>query len=327
MTDSVVRRVEVETGKVSIFPVFSISEVYRSRFKMADFTPKFDLKSVKNDKDLRKIRLKLDCPSELEWERWKSGREHQKTFYVKNILNKVQTLRWEEPASPYFKTNFQEPHARLNPGMTAAIVVFFFPKSTEEYFSTIPFRTARGPFTLNLRGLLPSVNLGLPVHIDYKYCPVKDITTKTFDIHNDQDFIVGFKWMSVTHPFSITPAQGNLKPGQSATMSCHFCPDDATAYKGTACVGTTTKTTGQVKLFGIGKYTFITLLWQVIPFGDVLNRTSKEMEQVLTNISPVTAQFTIQRVEAWYYGHGNVFTISPMKGSIPSNSSLSLKAI
>lgn len=85
-----VRRVEVETGKVSIFPVFSISEVYRSRFKMADFTPKFDLKSVKNDKDLRKIRLKLDCPSELEWERWKSGREHQKTFYVKNILNKVQ---------------------------------------------------------------------------------------------------------------------------------------------------------------------------------------------------------------------------------------------
>lgn len=55
----------------------------------------------------------------------------------------MQTLRWEEPASPYFKTNFQEPHARLNPGMTAAIVVFFFPKSTEEYFSTIPFRTAR----------------------------------------------------------------------------------------------------------------------------------------------------------------------------------------
>ena len=57
---------------------------------MGDFTPKFNLKSIKNDKDLRKIRLKLDCPSELEWERWKPGREHQKTFYVKNILNKVQ---------------------------------------------------------------------------------------------------------------------------------------------------------------------------------------------------------------------------------------------
>lgn len=91
---------------------------------------------------------------------------------------------------------------------------------------------AQGSFTLHLRGLLPSVNLGLPVHIDYKYCPVKDVTTKTFDIHNDQNFIVGFKWLSVTHPFSITPLQGNLKPGQTATISCHFCPDDATAYKG-----------------------------------------------------------------------------------------------
>lgn len=91
---------------------------------------------------------------------------------------------------------------------------------------------SQGSFTLHLRGLLPSVNLGLPVHIDYKYCPVKDVTTKTFDIHNDQNFIVGFKWLSVTHPFSITPLQGNLKPGQTTTISCHFCPDDATAYKG-----------------------------------------------------------------------------------------------
>jgi len=90
----------------------------------------------------------------------------------------------------------------------------------------------QGSFTLQLRGLLPSVNLGLPEHIDYKYCPVKDVTTKTFDIHNDQDFIVGFKWLSVTHPFSITPTQGNLRPGQVMTMSCHFCPDNATAYKG-----------------------------------------------------------------------------------------------
>lgn len=57
---------------------------------MTEFVPKFNLKSVKNDRDLRKIRLKLDCPSEIEWDRWKPGREHQKTFHVKNILNKVQ---------------------------------------------------------------------------------------------------------------------------------------------------------------------------------------------------------------------------------------------
>jgi len=60
-------------------------------------------------------------------------------------------------------------------------------------------------------------------------------------------------------------------------------------------------------------------------FGDVLNRTSKEMEQRVTNISPVIAHFTIQRVEAWYYGHDSVFTISPMKGSVPPNSFIPLK--
>lgn len=52
--------------------------------------PKHGVESLKNDRDLRKIRLKLDCPSEVEWDRWKPGREHQKTFFVKNILNKVQ---------------------------------------------------------------------------------------------------------------------------------------------------------------------------------------------------------------------------------------------
>jgi hypothetical protein len=52
--------------------------------------PKHGVESLKNDRDLRKIRLKLDCPSEVEWDRWKPGREHQKTFMVKNILNKVQ---------------------------------------------------------------------------------------------------------------------------------------------------------------------------------------------------------------------------------------------
>lgn len=54
-----------------------------------------------------------------------------------------QMLRWVEPDTPYFKTNFQEPHARLNPGMTAAIVIFFRPESVEDYFSSIVFRTAR----------------------------------------------------------------------------------------------------------------------------------------------------------------------------------------
>ncbi len=54
-----------------------------------------------------------------------------------------QMLRWVEPDTPYFNTNFQEPHARLNPGMTAAIVIFFRPESVEDYFSSIVFRTAR----------------------------------------------------------------------------------------------------------------------------------------------------------------------------------------
>lgn len=57
---------------------------------MTDLNSRFGVKDSKNDRDLRKIRLKLDCPSEVEWERWRPGREHQKTFYVKNILNKVQ---------------------------------------------------------------------------------------------------------------------------------------------------------------------------------------------------------------------------------------------
>jgi hypothetical protein len=59
---------------------------------MTEFVPKFNLKSIKNDRDLRKVRLKLDCPSEMVWDKWKPSHEQPKTFYIKNILNKVQVI-------------------------------------------------------------------------------------------------------------------------------------------------------------------------------------------------------------------------------------------
>ncbi len=62
------------------------------RTTMTEFVPKFNLKGIKNDRDLRKVRLKLDCPSEMVWDKWKPSREHLKTFYIKNILNKVQVI-------------------------------------------------------------------------------------------------------------------------------------------------------------------------------------------------------------------------------------------
>ncbi len=92
-------------------------------------------------------------------------------------------------------------------------------------------------------------------------------------------------------------------------------------------MGTTTKTKGQVKLFGIGKYSFLALSTPVLDFEAVLTRTSKEMEQIVTNLSPVIARFAVHRVEAWYNGHDSVYTISPMEGAIPPNSALSLKVL
>ncbi len=92
-------------------------------------------------------------------------------------------------------------------------------------------------------------------------------------------------------------------------------------------MGTTTKSKGQVKLFGIGKYSFLALSTPVLDFEAVLTRTSKEMEQIVTNLSPVIARFAVHRVEAWYNGHDSVYTISPMEGAIPPNSALSLKVL
>ncbi|CAM6104682.1 unnamed protein product [Calypogeia fissa] len=278
-------------------------------------------------RDQRRVELKLDCVDSIGYTSWDPGHEYLKTFVVKNIATKVQILRWEPPVSPYFEVQFQEPHAKLGPMMTAAINIAFRPAALENYTSSIQFRTLRGQFVLNLKGLLPTINLGIPPAVDFEYGPVNDITEKTFLMKNTSDITVTYEW-SVEPPFSIHPTQSTIQRGKSEMVYCRFQPTKAAAFSTMALCCTYLGVHAKLQLKGIGKYSFLAIPTPLLAFGEIVVRTTKEMMLVVTNISIVPAKFQVVKVEnKLCKTDANIFNIIPMNGVIKANSSLAFKVI
>ncbi|BBM98725.1 cilia- and flagella-associated protein 65 [Marchantia polymorpha subsp. ruderalis] len=277
-------------------------------------------------RDLRRVSMKLDCVDSLEYTQWEPGQEYKRTFVVRNIATKVQTVRWEPPVSPYFEVQFQEPHARLGPMMIAAINIVFRPAALENYESSVVFRTQRGQFTLELRGPLPKIDLGIPDFIDFNYGPVHDVTERTFMMKNTSDITVTYEWV-VEAPFFIYPSRSSIQKGKNEMVYCRFQPEKAAAFSTTALCCTYLGVAAEMKMKGIGKYSFLAVATPLLEFGEIINRTTKELTIVVSNISIVPAKFYVKKVDNPLHISDCNFTIIPMTGVIKANKSFTFKVI
>lgn len=80
-----------------------------------------------------------------------------------------------------------------------------------------------------------------------------------------------------------------------------------------------------MKMKGIGKYSFLAVATPLLEFGEIINRTTKELTIVVSNISIVPAKFYVKKVDNPLHISDCNFTIIPMTGVIKANKSFTFK--
>jgi len=87
----------------------------------------------------------------------------------------------------------------------------------------VEFTTSFGKFNLPVRAVLPEHVLEFSKVVDFQYCPVNEIATKSFMLKNTGELGTSYEW-EVSEPFSIIPKKGFIEFGHQTTIKVEFYP-------------------------------------------------------------------------------------------------------
>lgn len=71
--------------------------------------------------------------------------------------------------------------------------------------------------------MLPEHVLEFPKIVDFQYCPVNEIATKSFVLKNTGELGTTYEW-EISEPFSIIPQKGFIEAGDQITVKIEFDP-------------------------------------------------------------------------------------------------------
>ncbi|RHY30720.1 hypothetical protein DYB32_004080, partial [Aphanomyces invadans] len=205
---------------------------------------------------------------------------------------------------------------------------------------------------LPVKARISMLNTDIPTGIDFGFCPTAETTEFKFSLKSTGQIDGTFQWTlpgagSHGRPFSIMPASGEIRAGQTLDMTATFLPHTASVYVVTvnfvaqvrhlsvflAITPTIVQERGEtnqrqektMKISGIGKYAYFAASESELDFDEMLvggSSTTKhptDKEFVLRNRSLVRATFQIVPVEN---DHEPLFFFSPLRGVIPPEASV-----
>ena len=94
----------------------------------------------------------------------------------------------------------------------------FRPIRLEEYDDTIQFFTEKGSFVVPIKAYIPHISSRVPENLDFGFCPCRETGTKTFQVVNDGEVPIEFKWTCMA-PFTLSPRAGAVPAGGTATAA------------------------------------------------------------------------------------------------------------
>eukprot|EP00752_Nemacystus_decipiens_P004480 g4092.t1 len=266
---------------------------------------------------------------------WAPGGEYVQRLRVKNVSPKLKKLKYRLPTTKYFSLAYPEV-ITLSPGTMQEVDVVFRPKASEVYDDVILFKVLDGPnaggFNVPVRALLPTLQVGIPVGLDFGYCQADDVSERVFFVQNTGEVAAPFQW-TVPPPFTMSPAEGTVAVGESQAVTCSVRPTDASVFVSQAAL-----TVGQgvnaikpkplldMKVSCIGKYCYVVPSEDELDFGDQTivavgggaggdaRGGCPRKDFTLRNQSVVPAAFTIHRLED---DRDPVFSVHPSEGVIP----------
>ena len=204
--------------------------------------------------------------------------------------------------------------------------LFFFPQihfrpiHLEAYDDCVEFATEKGTFIVPIRACIPQVHSHVPTNLDFGFCPVQEVETKTFNVTNDGEVPINFSWQC-EKPFTLSPMSGSIAPGEHTVITAQFKPTDASVFVAHCVCAVPGHTSHVIKLGGIGKYPFLSATSEKLEFGPVLTGQHMTQEFKLKNSSLVYARFKVVRTDA---DVESVFTFAPTSGIIPPDGELTI---
>jgi hypothetical protein len=178
------------------------------------------------------------------------------------------------------------------------------------YDDILECTTDSGTFSVPIKALIPKVAVTISNNaiLDFEYCPVNEVTTKSFDIKNtglnkkssfftklgEMDF--DYVW-SVKGPFVISPPSGKVRRGGTEQFSVTFSPKAASVWVSTATVSVKngqSSDTNVIKLKGVAKFPYVITTVPELQFGDVYTGRVAEKTIQLKNVSLVRSAFKIK---------------------------------
>ncbi|CAM9235398.1 unnamed protein product, partial [Hapterophycus canaliculatus] len=267
---------------------------------------------------------------------WVPGGEYVQRLRVKNISPKLKKLKYRLPTTKFFSLAYPEV-ITLSPGTMQEVDVVFRPLSSEVYDDVILFKVLDGPnaggFNVPVRALLPTLQVDIPVGLDFGYCQVDDVSERILFVQNTGEVPAPFEW-TVPPPFTISPPEGVVPVGESTAVTCSIKPEDASVFVSQAALkvgqgvnAIKPKPLIDMKVSAIGKYSYVVPSEDELDFGDQTivavggggvggeeRGGCPRKEFTLRNQSVVPATFTIRRLEV---DRDAVFYLDPSDGVIP----------
>ncbi len=156
-----------------------------------------------------------------------------------------------------------------------------------------------------MAGLLPQYRLTIePKELNFGYCAIQDIQSRSFKIRNTGDLETNIEWNS-NEPFIIEPRECILPVDGIQTFTCSFQPQWALIYIGTATCIYGNQSVCELSLHGIGKFPHIIVRSDdgsidentgniLVRFGDMSMNGLLKREVILINQSAFRVPFRIE---------------------------------
>jgi hypothetical protein len=171
-----------------------------------------------------------------------------------------------------------------------------------------------------------SVTESIPGAIDFGFCPIKEVTEKTFTLRNPYRQRA-VRWsVSSKCPFEAKPDRGQLAANGKQEVVISYTPVEANVIVATMIFSVEDEGQKVLKLSAIGKFSYITLNRNQFNFGEMLIGEVGHKDLIIKNQSQVSTTFHILKDDTHSAKFpDNAFGFDYYTGVIPPGASFLVK--
>eukprot|EP01083_Nonionella_stella_P089939 251242_1 len=265
----------------------------------------------------------LDISStSMQWEGWTPNKKYTDKLIISNLNTKTINIKIESlPTSKYFKVNNNHDEImKIRGGHSKKIMISFRPLEIKHYSDQIilSIEDKQQTIKVSLNADIPATSLQIPSIIDFGFIAVKEAATTQFEMINNGETPIHFKWITTDSPLIFEPTQGVIDD-KSQTINIRYTPPSANCVEMVVPLQVNDKhQMMHMTVKALCTYPFFKISSKVVDMGAISIGDCKKKKLKIENCSPVSSFIHIRR-DMTFNDMESVFTISPTECRVEHN--------